>query len=213
MKLKAQQRATSLYNFLNQKIETLQLEGEWNLAFGNPEKGGIWYISGLPGSGKTSFVVQLIKMFSEMGQRVRFYNFEEQYSAALQEAFIREGFDANTGNVRLVNTPIPYAELKKELTNTRTNVAVIDSRKKAKLKANQIEELRELFPGIIIAIICHVKGNGAPEQAADAAVFQEASLKIKVDRFRAISLGRSFGERGYYNVWKERADKCWAENL
>jgi hypothetical protein len=113
----------------------------------------------------------------------------------------------------MINEVIPYPEIRKELETTRTHAAIIDSRKKARLTSKQVEELRELFPNITIVIICHVKPNGTPEQAADATVFQEATQKIKVDRYRALSMGRSFGERGYYNIWKEKADQCWAENL
>ncbi|MFV0310831.1 MAG: hypothetical protein ACK5KN_04185 [Dysgonomonas sp.] len=213
MAKKARQRATSINNFVNINITELDFTGEWELAFGKPQKGGIWYVSGTPGSGKTSFIVQLIKVFAELGMRVRFYNFEEQVSKPLQEAIIRERVTDVAENVVMINEVIPYSEIKKELETTRTHVAIIDSRKKARLTSKQVEELRERFPNITIVIICHVKPNGTPEQTADSTVFQEATLKIKVDRYRALSMGRYFGERGYYNVWKEKADQCWAENI
>lgn len=210
---KARQRATSVTNFVNTNIEELAFTGEWELAFGRPQKGGIWYVSGTPGSGKTSFIVQLIRAFAELGMRGRFYNFEEQVSKPLQEAFLRERITEVADSIVMINEVIPYEEIKRELETTRTHFAIIDSRKKARLTSKNIEDLRKDFPNITIVIICHVKPNGTPEQTADATVFQEASQKIKVDRYRALSMGRSFGERGYYNVWKEKADQCWAENI
>jgi len=213
MAKKARQRATSISNFLNIDIVELEFTGEWELAFGRPQRGGIWYISGTPGSGKTSFIVQLIKVFASLDMRVRFYNFEEQVSKPLQEAMVRERINEVADKVVMINEVIPYPEIKRELETTRTHAVIIDSRKKARLTSKQVEELRKSFPNITIVIICHVKTNGTPEQAADATVFQEATQKIKVDRYRALSMGRSFGERGYYNVWKEKADQCWAENI
>lgn len=210
---KATPQAMSVYNFLKTEIEVLDFKDEWELAFGKPEKGGIWYIGGFPGSGKTSFIVQLMRYFATLNMRVRFYNFEEQTSKPLQDALRRERVADVDSSIVMINTPITYKEIDEELRVTRTHAVIIDSRKKARLTSAQVENLRRDFPNITIVIICHIKSNGTPEQAADATVLQEASLKIKCDRFRAISLGRSFGELGYYNIWKERADRLWAENV
>jgi hypothetical protein len=39
----------------------------------------------------------------------------------------------------------------------------------------------------------------------------DACLKIYVEKFRAFSKGRFIGEKGYYNIWKEEAEKHWGE--
>lgn len=214
MAKKARQRATSTYNFLNKKIERLEWAGKWQETFGNPPKKGIWYIGGHSGSGKTSFVVQVVKALTDLGMRVRIYNFEEgDGSTSLQEICVREGIPEAGSKVQWVHEFIPYDELKKELETLRIDVAVIDSRKEAGFTAKQILELKRDHSDLLIIIICHVLPNGMPETAPDRQVKQAARMKITVDRYRALNEGRTFGEKGYYDVWKEKADLCWAENL
>ena len=212
---KARQRATSTFNFLNKKIESLEWEGKWKQTFGNPPKKGIWYIGGHSASGKTSFVVQLVKALTDLNMYVRFYNFEEgDGSTSLQEICRREDIYSAGKKVQWVHDFITCDEIKRELKSLRRiNAAVIDSRKEVGMTAKQVLELKREFPEMLIIIICHVLPNGMPETAADRQVKQAARMKITVDRYRAINEGRTFGEIDYYNVWKERADKAWAENI
>lgn len=213
MAKKARQRATSIHNFLNMKFERIEFEGAWKDAFGQPEKGGIWYVGGRPTNGKTAFVVQLIRELARLGMRVRFYNFEEQASISMQEAIIRENLSEVEHNIQVVNTPLSYEEVCEELDTKRTHVAVIDTIQKAGFTKSQVEDLRKSYPNITFVISCHVLPNGLPEKAPANQVYREASLKIFIDRYRAISQGRYFGKLGYYDIWKEKAAQEWAENV
>ncbi|MBK5719765.1 ATP-dependent serine protease [Dysgonomonas sp. Marseille-P4677] len=204
------QRATSITNFLSMTFDVIEFTGEWLLAFGRPEKGGIWYVGGRPTNGKTSFVVQLIKALALLGMRVRFYNFEEQQSRTMQDTIRRVGLEEVAKNIVMINSLIGYKELKEEITNTRNDVIVIDTIQKSGISAKQVEELRELFPNKLIIFVCHVLPNGLPDKQPATQVYREASLKIFCDRHRAISQGRYFGELGYFNIWKEKADEYWA---
>lgn len=204
------QRATSITNFLNMEFDVIKFTGEWLLAFGRPERGGIWYVGGRPTNGKTSFVVQLIKAFATLGMKVRFYNFEEQQSITMQNTIRMVGLEEVAKNIVMINTLIDYTELKEEIANTRNDVIVIDTIQKSGITAKQVEKLRELFPRKLIVFVCHVQPNGLPDKQAATQAYREASLKIFCDRFRAISQGRYFGEIGYYNIWKQKADEYWA---
>lgn len=204
------QRATSITNFLNMTFEVIEFTGEWLLAFGRPEKGGIWYVGGRPTNGKTSFVVQLIKALALLGMRVRFYNFEEQESITMQTTIRMVGLAEVAKNIVMINSLIDFQELKEEIANTRNDVIVIDTIQKSGITAKQVEELRELFSTKLIIFVCHVQPNGLPDKNAANQAYREASLKIFCDRFRAISQGRYFGERGYFNIWKKKADEYWA---
>ena len=50
-------RAMSVTDMLRMKKETYPFEGDWADAFGAPERGGVWFIWGRSGSGKTSFTI------------------------------------------------------------------------------------------------------------------------------------------------------------
>lgn len=204
------QRATSITNFMKMTFEVIEFTGEWLLAFGRPAKGGIWYVGGRPTNGKTSFVVQLIKALALLGLRIRFYNFEEQESITMQDTIRRVELEEVAKNIVMINSLISFKELKEEISSTRNDVIVIDTVQKSGITARQVEELRELFPSKLIVFVCHVQPNGLPDKQAAVQVYREASLKIFCDRYRGISQGRYFGERGYYNIWKERADVLWA---
>lgn len=206
------QRATSLHNFLSKKIETLPFDGEWKRTFGEPPASGIWYVAGHSGSGKTTFLVKLMKEFAGIGMRVRFYNFEEgDGSATLQEIFIREDFSKHKNKITVVSEFIPYEEIAGELGRIKAKVVVIDSRKEVGMTSRQVLELKRNFPDHIIVIVCHVLPNGQPESGADRQVMQAARMKIFVDRFRAINRGRTFGEVDYFDIYKEKSEELWAE--
>lgn len=214
MAKKARQRATSIYNFLNMDFELIQFEGRWRDAFDQPEKFGIWYVGGRPTNGKTSFVVQLMHELAKQGMHIRFYNFEEQRSKSMQKAVRRENIDPQIAKrIQVVNWPMSYADMLKDIDSTRSNVIVIDTVQKSGLTPKQIEEMRELYPQKLIVFVSHVQPNGLPDKATGVQAYREASLKIFMDRHRALSQGRYFGKLGYYDSWEERAAKEWAENV
>lgn len=212
-KLPKEKRATSLYNFLAKKIDTLDWDGEWKQTFGCPPTTGIWYVAGHSGSGKTTFIVKLMKQFAVMGMKVRFYNFEEgDGSSTLQEIFLREDFESHKKKITIVSDFLPYEDIVAELKKTKAKVVVIDSRKEVGMTSKQVLELKRLFgDDMLLVIVCHVLPNGQPETGADRQVMQSARMKIFVDRFRAINRGRTFGEVEYFDIYKEKGELLWAE--
>ncbi len=195
-------------------FELIQFEGRWRDAFDQPEKTGIWYVGGRPTNGKTGFVIQLMHELAKQNMTVRFYNFEEQASKSMQDAVRREKMEANVaGRIQTISWLMSYSDMRKDIDATRSNAIVIDTVQKSGLTPKQIEELREIYPQKLIVFVSHVQSNGMPDKASGVQAYRDASLKIFVDRFRAISQGRYFGEVGYYDVWEEKAAKEWAENV
>lgn len=80
-------------------------------------------------------------------------------------------------------------------------------------RLSKLARLREKYSRVLFVFISHVKGNGDPDGATAAFILREASLKIWVEGFRAISKGRIFGPLGYYTVWKEAADRYYAQSI
>ena len=73
---------------MNRKV--YEFEGEWQEAFGQPEQGGVWFIWGKSGNGKTSFVLQLCKQLARYG-KVAYDSLEEGSSLTMQNALVRVG--------------------------------------------------------------------------------------------------------------------------
>ena len=57
-------RALTVSNVLSIKIDRIKFTGKFFDVFGDPQKKGRWFVYGMSGSGKSSFVMQLIKEFS-----------------------------------------------------------------------------------------------------------------------------------------------------
>ena len=73
---------------INRKV--YEFEGDWKEAFGQPERGGVWFVWGKSGNGKTSFVLQLCKELTRFG-KVAYDSLEEGASLTMQNALMRVG--------------------------------------------------------------------------------------------------------------------------
>ena len=83
-------RAMSVTDMLRMKKETYPFEGEWADAFGAPERGGVWFIWGRSGSGKTSFTMKLCKELAKYG-KIAYNSLEEGFSLTMKNALIEAG--------------------------------------------------------------------------------------------------------------------------
>ncbi len=61
-------------------------------------------------------------------------------------------------------------------------------------------------PKKLLVIISQAEGTRPSGRTAVSVMF-DASLKIWVEGYRAISKGRYFGDKGYYTIWAERAEE------
>ncbi|MEA4949586.1 MAG: ATP-dependent serine protease, partial [Petrimonas sp.] len=52
-----------------------------------------------------------------------------------------------------------------------------------------------------------------PAGRAAKSVMYDADMKIWVEGYRAISKGRYIGEKGYFDVWPEKALRYWGERV
>lgn len=202
-------RALSGAEVLKVKRCPLAFEGEWADAFGQPDAMGTWIIWGSSGNGKTSFVMQLCKELSRHG-KVAYNSLEEGYSMSMQNAIRRHGLD-ETENPILFLEGESMKDLSKRLKKQRSPWAVIiDSFQYSQMKYNEYIEFKEKHKDKLIIFVSHADG-ASPAGRTAVKVKYDASLKILVQGFKAISMGRFIGEVGSYTIWQKGAERYWGE--
>jgi len=201
-------RAYSITELLNMKKKVFEFENEWKDAFGTPEVRGIWFVYGNSSSGKTRFILQLAKYISQF-EKVIYNSLEEEFEATLQNALIAVKMDEVATRVRFVHEPI--AALSERLSQKHSpGVVIIDSFQYSGLNYKSYRELKEKHRNKLIILISHADGKSPAGRAAKSVMY-DASLKVWVEGYKAISKGRYIGETGEYTIWYEGAKKYWGD--
>lgn len=199
-------RAIPVSEFLKTKKTALAFDGEFHGAFSKPEDRGIWFIWGGSGNGKTRFALQLAKYLTRW-YKVAYNSLEEGDSLTMQNAFRDIGMEEVANKIILISEPI--AELDKRLKVRRSpDCVVIDSFQYTMLSYKKYIEFKERHPNKLLIFISHADGK-QPRGGAAVSVMFDASLKIFVEGFRAISKGRFIGTEPHYTIWKEGAQRFW----
>lgn len=199
-------KALSMTDLMRMNRKVYEFEGEWQEAFGQPERGGVWFIWGKSGNGKTSFVLQLCKELTRYG-KVAYDSLEEGSSLTMQNALVRVGMGDVGSNFVLLNDS--FAELDDRLSRRRApDIVVVDSFQYVHISLGEYESFCKRHAGKLIIFISQADGLKPLGRTAQSAMYS-ASLKIWVEGYRAISKGRYFGNRGYYTIWAERAEEYW----
>lgn len=196
----------SITDLMRMKREVYDFEGDWRAAFGQPERNGIWFVWGKSGNGKTSFVLQLCRELTKYG-RVAYDSLEEGASLTMQNALVRVGMGDVGRRFVLLNESL--ADLDERLRKRRApDIVVVDSFQYAHISLKQYEAFIKRHRHKLIIFISQAEGNKPLGRTAVSAMYS-ASLKIWVEGYRAVSKGRYFGNKGYYTIWEERAEKYW----
>ena len=204
-------RAISVSELYAMKRQTYALSGPWRDAFGEPERGGVWFIWGRSGSGKTSFVLQLCKELSRFG-RVAYDSLEEGASLTMKNAFIRAGMQDVARRVVLLDGE-PMERLDERLSKHKSpEVVVIDSFQYTQMDFAAYMDFKRRHASKLLVIISQADGT-RPKGRTAVSVMYDASLKIWVEGYRAFSKGRYFGPLGYYTIWEERAEQYWTKEV
>jgi hypothetical protein len=186
----------------------MKFRGAWYDAFGYPERRGVWFIWGKSANGKTSFVMQLCKELAKWG-KVAYNSLEEADSLTLCNTIERYGMAALTGNEFIILPAEPMSKLSERLEKKRSpDIVVIDSLQYTQMSYRDYIDFKERHADKLLIFISHADGNHPAGRAARSVMY-DASLKIWVEGFRAISKGRYIGPLGYYTIWEEGAAKYW----
>ena len=200
-------KALSSTDILAKKYKLFEFDGDFYEAFSQPETSGTWFIWGNSGSGKTNFLLQLIKELSNFG-RVLYNSLEEGDAHTMQEAWQRNRMQDCGRRVQLICEPVEMLRerLKK---HQSANIVVIDSFQYTFLGFNEYLKLKTEFPRKLFIYNSQCDGKNPMGKAA-IRVMYDASLKIWVEGYKAFSKGRYIGPNGgEYVIWDEGAAKYW----
>ena len=202
-------RAMSVTDMLRMKKETYPFDGVWAEAFGEPEKNGVWFIWGRSGSGKTSFTMKLCKELAKFG-KVAYDSLEEGFSLTMKNALVKAGMQDVAR--RFVLLCEGMEELDTRLSRRKSpDIVVIDSFQYTQMSFKDYQDFKDRHRDKLLIFISQADGN-KPAGRTAVSVMYDATLKIWVEGYRAISKGRYFGSKGYYTIWEERAKAYWGES-
>lgn len=203
-------RALSVNDLLRKKYDLFHFDHEWAEAFGHPEKTGVWLIWGNSGNGKTSFTLQLMKYLAGF-IKVAYVSLEESSAHTMQTAFKRVGMGDVANRIVLIERE-DIADIDERLSKKKSpDAIVIDSLQYSEISWAAYKALKEKHSDKLIIFISHADGK-QPSGRVARKIMYDATLKIWVEGYRAISKGRYIGiNGGTYTVWKEGSERYWGE--
>lgn len=204
MKIK---RALTVGNLLDKKYVLIDKWSKtWSDAFSHPEQTGTWMIWGGSASGKTTFVLSLLKELATH-YKTLYNSLEEGVDHTLQEAVNRVGLTAVGHNILIVKDD--YDTLMLRLSRHKSpNIVFIDSWDYFGADIEKYMRMKQRFKNKLFIIVLHADGY-QPGSRTGRKIMYDASLKIWVEGYRAISKGRYVGKKGYYTIWEEGSVNYW----
>lgn len=202
--------AISIDKLLKKKFIEIPLTGRFRELLGRPEASGTWFIKGDSGHGKTTFILQLIKVLSMFG-KVLYNSLEEGARLSMQEAVKEQNFSKDEKKAINFLHREPIDVMRARLKKSRgIKFVVIDSIQYAFMTLREYKEMQEENPKVLFIINSHVEGKKAVGALARRIEY-DADQKIDVEGFKAFS--RSRASRGIitkpYTIWQKGADNYW----
>lgn len=199
-------RAYSIRNVLDAKFKTLDFEGEWLDAVGQPELGGSWMIFGGTKNGKTSLAMMLARYLTRFC-RVAYDSVEEGLSLSIQNC-VERTFEGEANRRFLLLNKESVEELTERLSRrVSPDAVVIDSVQFMGLRWEEYKQLVERFPHKLFIFVSHVDGN-LPEGRVARKIWRDADVYIRVEGFRGFPVGR-YGGGEPIDIYPERAVRYW----
>lgn len=203
-------RAYSVDDIIRKKHRLIEWAGEWHQAFGHVGHVGVWFVWGNSGNGKTSFIIQLMKVLAQY-YKVAFISLEEGSDYTVQKSFITHGL-RESGKRIVVISDETIEEIEARMAKPKSpHVWIFDSFQYTDMNYKQYREFKTRHKNKLIVLISHADSK-QPMGRSARSVMYDAALKIWVEGYRAISKGRYIGPNGgIFDIWKEGSNKYWGQ--
>lgn len=199
-------RALSVANVQDARFNTLEFDGDWKEAIGDPELTGTWIIYGPPKNGKTSFEMMLCKYLTKFG-RCAIDSVEEGLSLTIKQAYQRVNM-AEVGSKVLLLDKEAVEELVERLDRHKSpDIIFVDSVQFLDLKFSEYKMLKSRYPNKLFIYVSHVDGKTPDGQVAKR-IWRDANAVFRVEGFKAFVTSR-YGGDGTITISQERADAYW----
>ncbi len=211
-KPKALLKVLTVANILNQAISRIQFTGNWFAAFKQPQDRGFWFVYGVSGSGKSTFVMMLSKALALLGYNVLYNMLEEDLDDTdfidrvklCEMNDVKDNFWARSYNYNEL-----FAYLKK---TPKINVIIIDSATYFFENFEQYLEFKKMFKNKIVIVTGHATGKN-PRSKLEEDINFNAKMKIYVNGYLALCKGRTIGPNGgRFIIYKEGYDLIHGTN-
>lgn len=202
-------RAYSVSKILSIKHELVQWAEPWQDAFGQPAACGVWFVWGNSGNAKTRFLLELAKELSKT-KKVFYNSREEGNSHTMQLALRDAGIDGSNRHLIIGNES--HEEMEERLGKRKApQVCFLDSIQYFSIRFLAFRALVAKYPSVLFIVNSQADGKKPVGKIADA-IRYDASLKIWVEGYKAISNGR-YNPGGEFKIWEEGAERYWGTTL
>lgn len=208
MKLK---KALTYDDVKNTKRKYIPFTGAFEEVFSTPQDKGAWLIWGASGSGKSSFVMQLVAELTKF-YKVLYNSMEEDpQDENFFDRMVLFGLENKKNHLHLVQDSFEELRLRLDKKGS-AKVVIIDSatyffRGDSKLRPfEQYLNLKERYPNKLFIITAH-GGGGKPRSELEVSLMYDADMKIYVDAYGAFNKGRKYGRKNPFIIWEEKYEE------
>lgn len=200
-----------LKQLLNKKYNYLEnLPSLFVDSFGSLVECFIMIVWGMSGNGKSSFLMQFLKVLMFYG-KVLYVSLEEGFEASMFANVMRHlDEESHTGKIEFADHEMTYEKLVLKLSKKKSpKFIIIDSVQYWNITYDMYKALKEKFPRKAFIFISHAKGAIPDGHTADK-IRYDAGIKVHVKGYVAFVISRYGGTKPYV-IWEEGARKFWGK--
>lgn len=189
-----QQQPKSMNALRKMKVNYLSLTRLWKDFFGSLEESFSMLIWGLPGMGKSSFILLFLQELQRIGACL-YLTTEETQAKIAHKAGVMNVRSTGYGMDALEIKTNPYQAIQYYAGSGKYRFIVVDSISEMKMTAEQAQYLINTFPNVNFTFISHSNKDGRAYAGAKE-IAHKVDVVVKVDEGIATTVKNRFGETG-----------------